>query len=317
MNEHETHHQATPDPRTAPDRWQPTTISGAAGGPPPTSSRPRRWLAAGAVAAVLTVGGVVGVNLLSGSSPSQAATPGSTNGSTATSTIANGAQPGPKRGVAGEITAINGSTITVSSMGRRPKGQANDSSSGSAPAKTTYTVTTTSKTTFSKVTDGTVSDLAKGDTVVVDGTNSNGTIAAKRIHQTNKLPDQSNNGASAPRKGAGGDHTLGTITAVSGSTVTISTTAGDTVKVTTTSDTKVSVIEKTSISDLAKGDMIRVQGTVSGTTVAATAVNEGPAGGPGARRHGGNCDGPGMGGHDGKPAPQGSTPSAPSTTQSS
>ncbi len=307
MNEHEPH-QAPPD-RTPSDRWRPTSISDAAGDPPPTSSGPRRWLAAGAVAAVLTVGGVVGVNLLSGSSPSQAATPGATSGTTATSTAANGPQRGPRPGVGGEITAIDGSTITVSSMGRKPKGQASDS----APAKKTFTVTTTAKTTFSKVTDGTVGDLAKGDTVVVDGTNSNGTIAAKQIHQTEKLPDRNKNGASAPCRGPKGDHTLGTVSAVSGSTVTISTTSGDTVKVTTTSDTKVSVIEKTSISDLAKGDMIRVQGTVSGTTVAATAVTQGPAGGPGAGRRG-NCDGPGMGAQGDKSAPNGS---APSTTQSS
>ena len=216
-------------------------------------------------------------------------------------------------GVAGKVTAVNGSTITIASMGRRPA----RNSTGSKPKPTTFTVSTTSSTTFSKVTKGTVGDLSTGDVVEVHGATSNGTVSAEAIHQVDQLPKHNDRKAQMPaRKGDSGHdrpHTLGTITAVNGSTLTIRTVAGKTVEVTTSSNTKVTVIEKISISDLAKGDLVRVRGKVSGTTVTATAVTEGGPAGPG---HPGdhrpeNGHGPRRGAHKGTSAPGGGAPNSP------
>lgn len=269
--------------------------------PPPTtagfSSAPRKWIAKGALAAAFVVAGAVGVNLLAGTAASQAAEPGATSGTSQSGTDTNGSHVKQQRGVAGEITAINGSTITVSSMDRKGKQQTTDST----PETSTFTVSTASSTTFSKIVDGTVGDLAKGDIISIAGTTSNGTVTAKGIRQVDQLPDpeQGQGMRHAPHQGPGrsGQHTLGTITAVNGSTVTVKTVSGGSVTATTTSDTKVSVIEKASISDLAMGDTIRVKGMVSGTKVAATTVTAGLLGSPG------------MHAPDRAPAPDGITPS--------
>ena len=291
----------------------------AAGPPPPrpSGSLPalRNWIVTGVLAIAFMVAAIAGVNLLAGTSASQATESVTTTSTNKTSTTADRPAARQPNGVAGRITAIDGSTITISSPGPKPK----DSDAASKPEMTTFTVATSASTSVSKVTDGVVGDLSKGDTIVVDGVDSNGTIAAKRIHQTDierpdgppagKAKGQEQNGGQTPRPGR---PTIGTITTVSGSTITVKTLTGATVKVTTASDTKVSVIEKSSISELAKGDTSRVKGTVSGAKVAATAITEGPLGAPRGGHGPGGCDAPGTPGQT--PAPGGN---APSTTQPS
>ncbi len=66
--------------------------------------------------------------------------------------------------------------------------------------------------------------------------------------------------------------TLGTITAVDGTTLTIETQAGTSTKVTTTSATVVTVSSTGTLRDIATGDHLLVMGTASGTTVTAAQV---------------------------------------------
>ena len=91
---------------------------------------------------------------------------------------------------------------------------------------------------------------------------------------------------------------------VDGSTITVTAQDGSAVKVTTTSSTTVSVTKQISLSDLAVGDTVRVNGTVEGTTVAATSIQKGDL-------TGGFF---GRGGPGGPNGPNGATGQTPPTT---
>lgn len=101
-----------------------------------------------------------------------------------------------------------------------------------------------------------------------------------------------------PGGGAGGrpvNLTIGTITKVDGTTVTIKTTDGKTVKATIGDDTNVNVTKTGSVKDLAKGDEIVVNGQRDGDTIEAEFVSKGRAFGPGGQRRAGQ-GGDGAGG---------------------
>jgi hypothetical protein len=148
---------------------------------------------------------------------------------------------------------------------------------------------------------------------MVVGPNTDGTIAATQITQTEagafgdaagrgNVPNGSgaspgNGSGSAGPSGAangsgnglrrrpgfggqGGELVLGTITAVKGTTITVRLASGGTATVTTSSDTKVTVTNQVTLAAIANGDRIRATGTVSGTTIKATAVRIGDLGGP-------------------------------------
>ncbi len=96
------------------------------------------------------------------------------------------------------------------------------------------------------------------------------------------LPD----GAPTMSGRPGGRGTSGTVTAVSGATITVETDAGETVTVTTTDATTVSVVHEIEVADIETGDTVSVVGAVDDGTVAATVVRvgelalAGPVGGP-------------------------------------
>lgn len=77
----------------------------------------------------------------------------------------------------------------------------------------------------------------------------------------------------APGAGSGG--TAGTITGISGNTITITTRAGTTKTIAVSSTTTIKVLKAGGLSDLATGDTITVAGSTSNDTVDATSITEG------------------------------------------
>jgi len=165
---------------------------------------------------------------------------------------------GPMRmpGVFGTVTAVNGDTITVSSKGF-----------GQNATATTYTVDATNATVTKNNAASSVSAIAVGDTIMAQGTVSGTSVTATKI----------NDGVMAQRAPG----VRGTVTAISGDTITVSskgfgqsaTTTTYTVDATNATVTKSGAAS--SVSAIAVGDTIMVQGTVSGTSVTATKINDG------------------------------------------
>ena len=113
-----------------------------------------------------------------------------TNGSAGTNGAAAGRFGGPRGGVFGTITKVEGNTITVTQRDG-----------------TTATVVIPSGTTISKTVDGSLSDLKSGTSIVVRGTTADGKTTAESV-QINPA----NGGAFGGFSGQRGTGTTGTTT---------------------------------------------------------------------------------------------------------
>jgi hypothetical protein len=168
---------------------------------------------------------------------------------------------GERPAVVGTITAISGSTLTVQSAGPRA------SASGSAA----YTVET-SGAKILKVEAGappaetTISALAVGDMVAVRGTLSGTTVAATEVMDGIGGPGMHGRG---PGKGLGG-----TVSAISGSTITLTGKDGTTYTV-DASSAHIGKVTAITAADIKVGDTLGVEGAVSGTTVTAQHIMDG------------------------------------------
>ncbi len=180
-----------------------------------------------------------------------------------TSTQAGVTRPDRAPGVHGKITAISGTTLTITNE----------------RSNTTYTVDASAATVMkasagAAPTTSSVSSLAVGDIV-----HARGTVSGTSVTATNIMSGMMGG------KGFGGrgHGTAGTVTAVSGNTITITGDNGTSYTV-DASSAKVSKVVEVSVSDIKVGDRIGAEGSVSGTTVTAqrimTGLPERPADAP-------------------------------------
>ena len=219
------------------------------------------------IAALATVGAGAGIGAIASA---QTATSGTS--STATTAAARG-QHAP--GVFGKITAISGDTITIESQ-KWAKGQGSSSTSSTdTTTSTSYTVDATNAAITvgkqgSAPTMGTISSLAVGDMIGVEGTVSGTSVTATKI--MSGMMGGPGMGRGGP--GMGGRGTEGTVTAVSGNTITITKQDGTTETIDASSAT-VSKMVTENVSDIQVGERISADGTTSGTTVTAKHIMAG------------------------------------------
>jgi hypothetical protein len=163
-------------------------------------------------------------------------------------------------GVVGTVTAISGSTITVSSKGFGPNATA-----------TTYTVDASNATVQKDGSASSVANIAVGDTIMVQGTISGTTVTATKINDGKMGTD----GADAMLPDGNGQPIIGgTVTAVSGSTITITNKSNTAYTIDASSATVTKNGTTGSVSNVAVGDNILAQGTVNGTAVTAVSVTD-------------------------------------------
>ena len=171
-------------------------------------------------------------------------------------------------GVFGTVSAISGDTLTVSSRGP-----------GQSAAAISYSVDASGATVMKDNATSTLSSVAVGDTVMVQGTVSGTSVTAAVIREG--LPQGGAMGKGAPgtkpAQGpmipANGEPVVGgSISAISGDTLTVANKAGVTYSV----DVSSAFVEKgnatSSVSSVAVGDDVLIQGTVHGTSVSATSI---------------------------------------------
>jgi hypothetical protein len=195
-------------------------------------------------------------------------------------------------GVFGTVSTISGTTLTLSSKGFGGP-QATDAS---ASAKT-YTVDASSATVFKDGATSTLSSVAVGDTVMAAGTVSGTSVTATTIRDgvvsgmggkpgetqqgTSDMRGEGGHASSTPSviQGNGEPVIGGTVSTVSGNALTVTTAQGN---VTYSVDVSSAVIKKdnatSSVSNIAVGDKVVVQGTVNGNSVAASSVIDSVAG---------------------------------------
>ena len=187
------------------------------------------------------------------------------NGRNATST-----RPGMMRpAVSGTVTAISGSTITIN---------ARQGFSSTTPT-TTFTINATNATVRKNNATSTVSSIVVGDRIsaigTVSGTNVTATSIIDGMMGRGNNDDQGNNGnasSTAPFLGNGEPVIAGTISSISGNSVSITTASNIAYTVDTTNAKIVKGGSASTLSAVTVGDKVLIQGTINGTTVSATTV---------------------------------------------
>lgn len=165
-------------------------------------------------------------------------------------------------GVFGTVAAVSGNTITVQSRGF-----------GQNSTQTTYTVDATNAKVTKNNAASSVSGIAVGDTIMVQGTISGTNVTATSIRD----------GVGVGANGFGnGNGISGKVASINGNTLTVTGKTGFNRTATTatyTVDASNATVTKngtsSSVSNIAVGDTIMVQGTVSGTSVTAKTIRDG------------------------------------------
>lgn len=184
---------------------------------------------------------------------------------TDTTSVVQQRQHGTPPAAMGQVTAVSGNTVTVTDQ----KTGTTFSVDASSASIEKFSEPTTPPTGGTRPTGTTitVSQIAVGDTVMVEGTISGASIAATKIID----------GLGFGRGGRGhmGEHgAIGTVTSVNGNTITLTGKNGTTYIVEAGSSTFKKITDS-SLSEIKTGDTLRVDGTVSGTTITAKNITSG------------------------------------------
>ena len=174
-------------------------------------------------------------------------------------------------GVGGTVSAISGNTITLTAKQfQRPTAAA--TSNASSPTTVTYTVDATNATVQKSGATSSVSSIAVGDTLMVQGTVSGTNVTATKIND-GVMPRNMGTGMQNLPTGNGQPIVGGTVSAVSGTSISITNTGGATYTIDAT-NAKVTKdgVSSATISNVSVGDSIIVQGTVNGSAVTGTTI---------------------------------------------
>ncbi len=177
-----------------------------------------------------------------------------------------------QNGVSGTITAINGTNLMVS--GRQ--------GFGNAGTAITYTVDTSAAKVFKDNVASSLSTLAVGNSLRIEGTISGTNIAATSIRfnsnggpqgmRTNGKGERFGSSTIPAITGNGQPVVAGSVTAISGATITVATRSGIQYTVDTASAKIVKGQATISLANVMVGDTVVVQGLTSGTSITASSV---------------------------------------------
>lgn len=213
--------------------------------------------------------------------------------------VHNGANGGawrggmPGGGIFGTVSSVNGDTLTVTATARptrpMPEQAAASANTPTVVAGTVYTVNAANAKIYkgSATTTVSVSAIATGDTVMVQGTVSGTNVAATVIRDgvsgtmggSPGMPGKgSGHGASSTPsttpiiQGNGEPVVGGSVTAISGTTLTVTNTSNVTYTINAANSTVVVKGASSTLANVAVGDNVIVQGTVNGNSVTASSI---------------------------------------------
>lgn len=179
-------------------------------------------------------------------------------------------------GIVGTVAAINGTTITVNG---------NVKPNMASTSATAYTVDASSAKVFKNGTTSAVSSIATGDIVMVrgtvTGTNITATVITDGMNRTNgkgEGPEGVGKGldkkpsSTPPIQGNGQPVIAGNIASISGTTLTVTNASNITYTIDASSAKIVKGGTTTTVSGIAVGDAVIVQGAVNGTAITASSV---------------------------------------------
>ncbi len=195
--------------------------------------------------------------------------------------------------IIGKVAAINGDSLTVTQAAHPAFG-----SSTSATATTTFMVDATNATIFKNNATSSVSSIVVGDLVAVQGTVSGTNVTATSIRdgfgggmhmgmgstttgQRGPGFNHGNASSTSPITGNGQPVVAGTISAISGSSLTITNKSNVSYTVDASNAKIVEGQNIVTVSSLSVGDNVIVQGAVNGSSITASSVIDQKAPGTG------------------------------------
>lgn len=190
----------------------------------------------------------------------------------------------PRPAVVGTVASVSGNTLTVTSRVWQRGAPAG------APATTTYTVNASGATVTKDGQSSSISAISVGDFVAIQGTVNGTDVTATSIRDGMMGGPRGVRGSrddwrgraiastTPPIQGNGDPVIGGTVSAISGSTLTVTAKAGQTYAVDASNAkfTKPGVTDAT-LASVSVGDSVVIQGTVNGSSVTASSVLDQPA----------------------------------------
>ena len=179
-----------------------------------------------------------------------------------------------KLGVFGTVKSVSGNIITVTKTNRM---MPNNTGTSTTPTTTTYTVDATNAKITKNNVAGTISSIVVGDTIMAQGTLTGTNLVATTIRDGLMIKKTPGTGTgdqnqTSPITGNGQPIIAGTVSTISGSTLTI-TNKSNVVYTVDATNAKIAQGENTiAIGGVTVGDMVVVQGTINGTSVVASSV---------------------------------------------
>lgn len=168
--------------------------------------------------------------------------------------------------VFGTVTAVSGSTITITSKGL-----------GLNASSVTYTIDATNAKIEKSGESVTISSIVVGSSIFVEGTINGTSIVAKEI----KFGKGDDKNLNPMLEGKGQPIIGGKVTLVSGSTITVTNKSNVAYTVDLTNAKIVKNSKTAVIADVVVGDTVLVQGTINGqTVVAASVIDQGVSNNP-------------------------------------
>jgi len=172
-------------------------------------------------------------------------------------------------------------TILVSACSGNATTSASPTPTTTAPVTTTYTVDTTSATITKNNVAGSISSIAVGDTIMAQGTLTGTNLVATTVRDDVMMKTPGTVGANgqlgktpttSPITGNGQPVIAGTISAISGNTLTVTNKSNVTYTVDATNAKIVQGQNTVTISSIVVGDNVIIQGTVNGNSISASSV---------------------------------------------
>lgn len=174
---------------------------------------------------------------------------------------------GMKPAVVGTVTAINGTTLTVSAKSRK------------GGTTTTYTVDVANAKVQKGQTAATAANIAVGDMIVAQGAVNGTAVTATNIIDgvmQGRHKQEGNDGANGQPEsvitGNGQPVVAGSVTAINGSTISITNKSGVSYSIDGTNAKVDKAGSLSTVSSITVGEMVVAQGTVNGTAVTATSI---------------------------------------------
>lgn len=176
-----------------------------------------------------------------------------------------GSSPAFGRGIFGTVTSVSGTTLTVSGK----------QGLGSTTATTTFTVNASNAKVMKDNATSTIASVVTGDTVFVQGTVSGTNVTATMIRDgvwKPGTPGKNGTEQKPPITGNGQPVVAGTVSSINGSTIVITNKSGVQYTVDASSGKVVKGKDQSSLANIAVGDSVVVQGSVTGNSVVASSI---------------------------------------------